>query len=299
MHPELGLRCAGASGAITRITGIGVHQRVITGLPSIAAINGNTAFGAHDIDFGFSSAWVTIGFGNNPANRAPFEAAGLRFGRLLQVAFTGQTSYPIDISAHEAATNPDGNHVDSNPFGLRLLSDRAVLTDAGANALLQISATGALSTLAVFPDRTVTTPTGDATIQSVPTAVTVAPDGSYFVGELTGAPFPSGSARVYRVPASGGTPQVVASGFTNIIDIVFDTATNTGYVLEHDRDGLIPPLGPSVFGRLVRIDGSGATVIASDGLVRPGGMTIGPDGAIYVTTFSDTAGAGQVVRIVP
>lgn len=298
-HPELGFRCAGPTGAITRITGIGVHQRVITGLPSVAPVSGNTAIGPHDIDFGFNSAWVTIGFANNPAARAPFEAAGLRFGRLLQISLTGQTSYPVDISAHEATTNPDGAHIDSNPFGLRLLSDRAVVTDAGANALLQISATGVLSTLAVFPDRTVSTPTGEVTIQAVPTAVTVAPDGSYFVGELTGAPFPAGAARVYRVPAAGGTPQVVATGFTNIIDVVYDAATNTGWVLEHDFDGLIPPIGPSVNGRLVRINASGQTTIASAGLVRPGGMTIGPDGAVYVTTHSDMAGAGEVVRVVP
>jgi glucose/arabinose dehydrogenase len=40
-------------------------------------------------------------------------------------------------------------------------------------------------------------------------------------------------------------------------------------------------------------------VIASAGLVKPGGIAIGPDGALYVTTNSISAGGGQVVRIVP
>ena len=33
-------RCYGPTGAITRITGIGVHDRIVTGLPSLAGANG-------------------------------------------------------------------------------------------------------------------------------------------------------------------------------------------------------------------------------------------------------------------
>jgi hypothetical protein len=40
-------------------------------------------------------------------------------------------------------------------------------------------------------------------------------------------------------------------------------------------------------------------MIASEGLVAPGGMAIEPDGAIYVSNFSVFAGQGQVVRIQP
>jgi glucose/arabinose dehydrogenase len=135
-------------------------------------------------------------------------------------------------------------------------------------------------------------------IQSVPTTVVEGPDGSLFVGELTGAPFPIGAARVYRVPKTGGTPVVVASGFTNIIDIAIGP-NGAGYVLEHDADGIIPPIGPGVDGRLIRINGDGTqTVIASAGLVKPGGVAVGPDGALYVTIRSISAGAGQVIRIV-
>jgi hypothetical protein len=43
-------------------------------------------------------------------------------------------------------------------------------------------------------------------MQAVPTSVAVAPDGAYYVGQLTGFPFPVGGARVFRVvrpPAAG------------------------------------------------------------------------------------------------
>jgi hypothetical protein len=106
--------------------------------------------------------------------------------------------------------------------------------------------------------------------------VAVGPDGSLYVGELTGVPFPVGAARVYRVPANGGTPVIVATGFTNIIDIAFGP-DGLGYVLEHDADGIIPPLGPGVAGRLVRLNADGTqTVIASAGLVKPAASRSAP-----------------------
>jgi DNA-binding beta-propeller fold protein YncE len=292
--PPFANRCYGPSGAITRILAVGDQRRVVVGLPSIAGASGGNAQGPVDIDFGLGAAWVTIGFGGNPALRAPLEAAGALMGRLVRINSIGQPETLLDLSAYEAAANPDGGAVDSNPFGLRIVSDGAYYADAGANAVMKIALTGAISTFAVFPNRQ---PTGaPPTVQAVPTSVEVAPSGDVFVGELTGAPFIVGAARVYRIPASGGTPQVVATGFTNIIGIAL-AADGTGYVLEHDADGI---LGPGVDGRLIRINVNGTqTVLASAGLVKPGGVAVGPDGAVYVTTHANTPGNGEVVRIQP
>jgi hypothetical protein len=289
-------RCYGPTGAITRISGLHVHQRVVTGLPSIAPAGGDFAAGPYDIDFAFGSAWIVVGFAGNPAARAPFDAAGIRLGWLVRVLPTGQWAPVVDISAHEAANNPAGGPVDSNPYSLRVLANRAVIADAGANALLQIALDGRVSTLAVFPNRQL--PTG-AMMESVPTTVTEAPNGALFVGELTGQPFPVGAARVYVVPPGGGTAVPVAGGFTNIIDIA-TSPSGGGYVLEHDADGIIPALGPGVAGRIVRVNGDGTQrVIPTPGLVKPGGLAIGPDGALYITNRSIFAGTGEVLRIVP
>lgn len=291
---DLGTRCYGPTGAVTRITNIGVHERVLTGLPSIAQPSGNMAQGPNDIDFGFGTAWILIGYAGNPLDRQQFEAAGIRLGSLVRADGIEQWAHVLDVSDHEL-TNPDGGVLDTNPFGLRVLENqnRILITDAGANALLHVGLFGQISTHAVFPNRTV----GAATIQSVPTAVTVGPDGGLYVSELTGFPFIVGQARIYRVASGGGTPvPVVTGGFTNVIDLVWDQARNVGYILEHDADGI---LGPGLDGRLWRINANGLAVVAQAGLVKPGGVAIGPDNAVYVTLRTASAGVGQVVRIVP
>lgn len=290
--PPFANRCYGPSGAITRILAVGDQRRVVVGLPSIAAASGGNAQGPADIDFGLGAAWITIGFAGNPALRAPLEAVGAQMGRLVRINSIGQPETLLDLSAYEAAANPDGGAIDSNPFGLKILSSGAYYADAGANAVMRISLTGAISTFAVFPNRQPFP--GTPTVQAVPTSVAVAPNGDVYVGELTGAPFIVGAARVYRIPAGGGTPEVVATGFTNIIDITFG-ADGRGYVLEHDVDGII---APGVEGRLTRLNANGTqTVVASTGLVKPGGVAIGPDNAAYVTMFTNSPGVGQVVRI--
>ncbi len=46
----------------------------------------------------------------------------------------------------------------------------------------------------------------------------------------------------------------------------------------------------------VTTDGT-RTVLASDGLITPTGLTVGPDGAVYVSNFGVSGSMGQVVRI--
>ena len=287
VSPDLGTRCYGPTGAVTRITGIGVHSRFITGLPSIAGPSGDTAQGPNDIDFGFNAGWIVTGYGGNPLDRGNFEAANIRLGSLIRASNTGQWAHVLDISDNELA-NPDGNLLDTNPFGIRVLEsqNRILVTDAGANSLLHIGLFGQITAIAVFPNRQV----GPATIQSVPTAVTVGPDGGLYVSELTGFPFPPGAATIYRVNPGGGTPVPVVTGFTNIIDLVWDQSRNVGYILEHDADSLFGPVGPSLNGRLIRINSNGSlTTIAQAGLVRPGGVAVGPEGAVYVTLRASSA----------
>ncbi len=287
-------RCYGATGGITRIGAPGVQSRVLTGLPSIAVPDGSEAEGPNDIAFGFGNAWVTVGSGGDPALLAPFVQAGIRFGHLYQVTYTGQVTPLVDVAAYETASNPAGGPIDSNLFALEVLSTRGVVTDAGGNSLLQIDGQGTVSTLAVFPSRLVPGPGGDVPMDAVPTSIAEGPDGSLYVGELTGFPFPVDGARVYRVPAAGGTPEVVAVGFTNIIDIAIGP-DGSAYVLEHDVDGL---LQPGTIGRLTKIGPFGfRTELAAGLLEKPGKMAIGPDNALYVTTRTATAGAGEVVRI--
>jgi hypothetical protein len=193
------------------------------------------------------------------------------------------------------AATPD-EKIDSNPNGLLVRHGAQYVTDAG-NDLLKVDAKGRISVLAVFPPGPVTAPgIGQVPMQAVPTSVVKGPDGAYYVGQLTGFPFPPGAARVWRV-VPGHKPTVFARGFTNIIDIAFDRRSRL-YVLEISKDGLLNvPQDQLPVGALIRVNRDGSrTTLASEGLNAPGGFVLGHDAA-YVTNNSILPGAGQVVKV--
>ena len=297
----------GTSGSITRVFK-GTQERIVTGLPSFASETGASATGPSAISFGdLGHAFVTIGLGRPPHFRDDIIAQGApaaKLGRLFQMNQNGQMKEVADLAGFEASADPDHNGADSNPNGVVASREGAAyVADAGGNDLLRVDANGTVSVVAVFPNRTVPKPPflptppfpPQLSMQAVPTNVVHGPDGALYVSQLTGFPFPVGGARIYRV-VPGSAPTVYAEGFTNIIDLEFDAHGNL-YVLEIDANSL---LAPSPAGRLARINvGGGVETIASDGLVMPGGMAIGPDGAIYVSNYGTSPTAGEVVRIEP
>ncbi len=251
---------------------------------------------------------MTIGFGGDPTTRtASFGRVGESFARLARIYASGSWRLQEDLGNYEAATNPDGDEVDSNPYGILSLPGKRVVADAGANALNEVSANGGISTLAVFPDRLVDAPPflelppgTQIPMDAVPTSVALGPDGHYYVGELTGFPFPVGGANIYRVPAHGGTPEVYASGFTAIIDVAAGPDGSL-YVLEIAKNGLLAAFDDGDWtGALIRVASDGTrTEIAPGTLFAPGGVAVGSDGVLYVTNNSIFSGSGQVIRIEP
>ncbi len=298
--PE-GQVCYGNSGAVTRIIS-GTQSRVVSNLPSIAEENtGNGAIGPHDLLFdGSGNLKVVVGLGANPAVRGTLGSGSENLGYLVEVDVSGMTwTTQVDISAYETTNNPDGGAIDSNPYGLTSVADGYLIADAGANALLHIaSADSSITTTAVFSDRLVPNPfgPGDVPMQAVPTVVEVGGDTNYYVGQLTGFPFPVGGANIFTVPAGGGQPNVFRGGFTNIVDMVF-APDGSLYVLEMDANGLLTPTDGSGVISQVFPDGSWKTIVSS-GLTAPGGLTLGPDGDLYVTNFGVLANAGQVLQVV-
>lgn len=309
-----GETCFGLSGAITRVRH-GQQTRVVTGLPSHADASGFGATGPHDLILrGNNIALVVVGSGGTPAFREAFGPDAADLGKLLRVRLNkGEWETVADFLAFEDSTDPDGGGSDSNPYGILASSERRIVVDAGGNDLLKVTIDGQISTLAVFPDRLVDAPPflglppgTQIPMQSVPTTVVQRRERGdqdrddedrrsvFYVGELTGFPFPVDGARIYRVVA-GHDPEVFAEGFTHIIDMAFSPKDGQLYVLEFATNGL---LSNDLTGALIRVNGDGSqTLIASEGLVAPGGLTFGPGGAAYVTNFSIFPGEGQVVRI--
>lgn len=306
--PEGGEACFGRTGAVTRITKRGQH-RVLTGLPSLAEEGGVAASGPVDLGFSGRTGYLLVGNpGGGTETREQFGPAGRRFGKLLKVNLHGIRAV-ADFPRFEENNNPDegggalpGEEIDSNPNGLLVRHRSQLVTDAGGNDLLKVDHKGRISVVAVFPPRVVPAPPGipdlppEIPMQAVPTSVVKGPDGAYYVGQLTGFPFPPGGANVFRV-VPGKAPKVYAGGFTNIIDIAFDKKGRL-YVLEIATNGLLnTPEGELPVGRLVRVNKDGSrTTLASEGLAAPGGFVLGHRHA-YITNNSILSDAGQVVKV--
>ncbi len=148
----------GASGSITRIYK-GSQTRVVTGLPSLAPENAFRAIGPNDISFqGRGNMYVSIGLGGDPAKLEPLGEDGVLFGKVIRLQPSGHWRVAVDIAGYEAEVNPGGLAVDSNPYSLCAEPGFTAVVDAGGNALLGVSANGAIRTLAVFPARMVPAP---------------------------------------------------------------------------------------------------------------------------------------------
>lgn len=316
--------CAGNSGAVTRIKD-GNQERVLTNLPSIALRpTGDTGEGPQDIQFdSYGNAYLLIGYGGNPTKR-DFPENSPSWGQLYKVDFkTGSLTSIADLAKYEYANNVDGEdildvsgEIASNPYAFTIKGHTAYIVDAAANDLLSVGLDGSsLKAVTSLPKQTIEDPIfptpapgqvappeaplpgqipDKIEIQSVPTGVEVGSDGAFYISEYTGFPFPVGKARIFRVDRDGKTT-VYADGFTQLTDLAFDRAGNL-YVLQFGNE---PQWKGFTDGSLIQIapDGTKTTLVSGKGLESATALTVGSDGAIYVSTKGDRAGKGQVLRI--
>jgi hypothetical protein len=303
--------CLGPTGSVTEVEN-GVQKRLLTGLISFASPNGQDAEGAADVRFVGGRFYVLLqdadinSKGQNPGGPMAASAGDLISSSAGPVA----PKVIANLARFEALHNPDHGvgpgpklgdpPIDSDPYAFTPYKGGWAVADAAANDLLWISSSGKISVLAVFPvqtefltpaiDKAVGAPPGTTSVlaQSVPTSVTLGPDGDLYVGELTGAPFLPGTAHIWKVIPGSTTPDLFASGFTNISDLAFDGKNLL--VLEIASKGLSDPKSP---GALIKVAPDGKrTVIASAGLAAPAGLAVG-NGKIYISNNSVSTGSGK------
>jgi hypothetical protein len=243
---------------------------------------------------------------------------------LYRVAPDGSVEAVLNIRQYQRQdpdpVDQDDFPEESNPYGLTALPSNDVLfADAANNDLVRVTPEGDATTVARFDLQSVSTshlgpdsglpPT--ITAESVPTSVTIGPDGAAYVGELKGFPFRPGTSHVWRVDpdahdawCSVRTPDpsctVYASGLTAIQDIAFNPHTGKLYVYELAADGVLAfeagfesgDFPPAV---LLEVTKYQRRQLAAGQLSEPGGVAVSHNGTIFVTDgmFSD----GRLLQI--
>ena len=145
--------------------------------------------------------------------------------------------------------------------------------------------------------------------ESVPTAVTVGPDGALYVSELSALPYPEGYARVLRIDnpdgdasydgeTPGGVSQTYASGFEQINGLTFDE-DGALYVLEYvngsdvyDPTLAVEDLPPS---NLIRVDPDGTRQQISGEELNFGNYVFAHEGKVYAAINNGDINEGQVL----
>ena len=181
-----------------------------------------------------------------------------------------------------------------NPYDLaRLPSGDLLVSDAGANAVFRVTLGGDIHTYADPGPIPYSTPEGSGEAEPVPTGMTVGPDGAVYLATLTGAPFPTGGARVFRILDLNGDGDALDAGETTLYAVGFTTATDVAFlpdgsmlVTEYTTD--MAALASKGYarsaehpGRLVRWERGARTVVA-DGLVGPTSVAV-LGGTAYVS----------------
>lgn len=276
----------GQSSRVLRLEPDGAVQ-VVASFPSVAYEGGRS--GASRLAW-LGGLLVTSGSWNLPDQEPlPLMAVLARVGQEGPVRVA-------DLWAFEKAHNPDGQLLDSHPYGLTVAADGYVyVADAAANALLRVNpTTGAVSLVAAFaglpgpfanPARQ-----GAKEMDPVPTAV-VAKDGAFFVSLLSGAPFLRGAAKVVRVRE--GKVEDYATGATMLTDLQEGPDGNL-YAVRFAETGERGPM-PNT-GAVLRVRPGGFEVVV-EGLSFPTALAFAPSGDLYVTVNGVGApGSGAVLR---
>jgi hypothetical protein len=238
------------------------------------------------------------------------------------------TQTTVEIFAYEVAVNPDQVNTygiqgltdecaaaipeelaglvlpytgvaDSNPYASVTVGSTTYVADAGANAILAVSADGVVSTAAVLPPVPITLTAAAAEAlglpdcvvgltywaEPVPTDVEVGRDGMLYVSSLPGGPEDDSlgaNGGVYRVDPATGTVQLVTRGFLTATDLAV-APNGTVYVTE-------------LFGnRVSAITRSGAIVTVAE-LDSPAAIEW-QKGRLYVAT--QVFGNGTIVSLAP
>lgn len=181
---------------------------------------------------------------------------------------------------------PDDFEPDGTPYSMIGVRDHLYVVEPNHGSLDRVSLNGTIRRVVDI----------SATFgHIVPTSVSY--HGDFFVGNLGTFPVVPGSEQIIKVTPSGRV-RTWATGLTTVLGSVWDHRDRL-YVLESTTVAGDPT---PFTGRIRRIDPSGQMTTIADGMFLPSGMTLGPDGNLYVSNvgfgpLSLVVGQGQVLKV--
>jgi hypothetical protein len=285
VKPVIGPYTGGFSADILRFAPDGTRTVLASGLPSDqAAAPRNFRSGVADVAFVGDTLYALLAGAGCSHGHATVDNG------IVRVNGDGTTTQVANLSAFVKATpvaNPDEEDFEPDGTWYSMVAVRGDLYAVEPNhgEVDRVDPrTGAIT-------RAVDVSASQGHI--VPTAL--AYKGNFFLGNLGTFPVVPGTQTVFKLTPSGHL-KPWATGLTTILGLAFDHRGRM-YVLETANHAGPPTPG---MGDIVRIDPSGRQTTIVSGLTFPTGMTMGPDGALWVSNqgFGPTIpGFGQILRI--
>jgi len=285
--PPVGPYNGGLTARVSRISAGGQRTTVVDGLPSgKSSLPSGDTVGAADVAFIEGNLYVLLA-GGGCSHGNPDTPNGVIKVDIAQ----GTWSYIANLSAFQAANptaNPgpsvDDREPDGTWYGMVAVGGNLFATEPNQQEIDRISpTTGKINRVVDV------SPSGANWVG--PTGITY--HGNLFFGNLAPFPINPGSANVFKLTPSGNF-KAWTTGLTTVLGLAFDNRDRL-YVLELSDAPGFPSPG---FGKLVRISPSAHVKEILAGLVVPTAMTIGPDGAIYISDFGAAPpGLGRIIRV--
>lgn len=282
--PSVGPYTGGFTARISVIDN-GQRHTVISGLPSSAtnASLGGLVSGVADVAFIGNTLYALIagggcshGIENSPNGVIRVNTAEHTWKRIADLSRFIK-AHPV---AHPEAEDfePDGTW-----YTMRNVNGNLFVVEPNHGEVDEVTPDGFVTRLVDV----------SATFGHIVPTTFMATDAGLLVSNLNPFPIVSGSSGLYRVNRVGEITKV-KSGLTAVVGIAA-RGTNT-YVLQMSSS----PGGPAPgTGKVIRIDSQGVFHTYVSGLTFPTGMTVGPEGALYISNFGFgfPSGSGQIVRV--
>ncbi|HEX3302437.1 MAG TPA: ScyD/ScyE family protein [Thermomicrobiales bacterium] len=286
-NKAIGPFMGGSTGALVRIEN-GCPTAVVTGLPSVADGIGSV-LGAEDVAILGDHLYVSSD-GGGAAHGNPDAPSGI-YRALADGTFQLVADLSAFLRANPAKIGTSFPDYDPDADGYRMVADESAnllwVLEPNSGGLLSVTADGTITRVADLSDG-----------HPVPASIALAPGGGVYIGNLTAAPFPDGTAKVIKVMPDGTVTDVL-TGLTTVTGLAV-ASDGTLYVLEMSTGNTDqPPFLVPGSGKVLRMTGADSTEEVASGLMLPISLNIGPDNAFYVSMPAVGAndGSGSIVRI--